>query len=456
MNSLIVFKNNLRIDDNPVIFYGSKNSKIITTYIYDNINVYRELGSASKYWLHNSLKNLNESLNNNLLFLMGDTSKKIIELINTYNINNIFCEKPFLEDDINIIKKLKIDLLFFKDIKINFFNTSLLWDPRYISKKDKTYYTVFTPFFKKGCLESTIPDIPVGSPSKLDFAPVNNNTSIDDLNLLDKYNWTHKFDKLWTISEKHALKQLNTFIENFLYNYKDGRNFPASNFNSKLSPYIKFGLISVNRIWHELNKLVPDKNVNHFKSELGWREFSYYLLYYFPEMKNNNFQKKFDNLTWENCDHKFELWKHGKTGYPIIDAAMKELWDTGYMHNRTRMIVASFLIKNLLIDWRFGEKWFWDCLLDADHASNIASWQWVAGTGTDAATYVRIFNPTLQGEKFDQNGEYTLKYIPKLKNVPLPFLHKPWEFDKKLNYPDPIIDYTTSKDRAIVKFLIIN
>ena len=203
-------------------------------------------------------------------------------------------------------------------------------------------------------------------------------------------------------------------------------------------------------------------NLDHFLSELGWREFSYYLLFHFPHLPDKNFQPRFDNFLWQKNENFLKAWRKGQTGYPIVDAGMRELWQTGQMHNRVRMIVGSFLVKNLLLDWRLGEKWFWDCLVDADLASNSASWQWVAGSGADAAPYFRIFNPILQGEKFDPEGEYTRKFVPELKNLPAKFLYKPWEAPTEIlqnsgiklgeNYPHPIVKIDESRDLALSTF----
>ena len=456
MNSIVLFKNNLRINDNPPLFYASQYQyKLLPIYIYDNINIKKELGSASKYWLFNALKSLNKSLNNNLLFLKGDTSYILKDIVKKHSISNIFCEKPFLKNEIILFEKLKKELSNY-NVNINFYNCTLLWDPQSILKKDHTPYKVFTPFYKKGCLESVIPDRPLGLPNKLNFLNVNNETTIKDLNLLSKYKWYTKLNNLWSITEESANNILDLFLIKKIYNYKKGRDYPASNFTSKLSPYIRFGMISINKIWHSLKNLSIDENITHFESELGWRDFSYYLLYHFPHMETNNLQTKFNNFKWENSIEKFNAWKAGKTGYPIIDASMKELWETGYMHNRMRMVTASFLVKNLLIDWKLGERWFWECLLDADYASNIAGWQWAAGTGADAAPYFRIFNPILQGEKFDSNGEYTLKYLPELKNVPIKLLQKPWEFNSSnLKYVNPIIDLKNSRDNALYQYSLI-
>ena len=456
MNSIVLFKNNLRINDNPPLFYASQyQNKLLPIYIYDNINIKKELGGASKYWLFNALKSLNKSLNNNLLFLKGDTSYILKDIVKKHSISNIFCEKPFLKNEIILFKKLKTELSNY-NVNINFYNCTLLWDPQSILKKDHTPYKVFTPFYKKGCLESVIPDRPLGLPNKLNFLNVNNETTIKDLKLLSKYKWYTKLNNLWSITEESANNILDLFLIKKIYSYKKGRDYPASNLTSKLSPYIRFGMISINKIWHSLKNLSIDENITHFESELGWRDFSYYLLYHFPHMETNNLQTKFNNFKWENSIEKFNAWKAGKTGYPIIDASMKELWETGYMHNRMRMVTASFLVKNLLIDWKLGERWFWECLLDADYASNIAGWQWAAGTGADAAPYFRIFNPILQGEKFDSNGEYTLKYLPELKSVPIKLLQKPWEFNSSnLKYVNPIIDLKDSRDNALYQYSLI-
>ena len=234
-----------------------------------------------------------------------------------------------------------------------------------------------------------------------------------------------------------------------------------------MSPFIHWGLISPNILWFKSSNLEKnnDINIDIFKSELGWREFSYYQLYHFPELIKKNLQPKFDNFPWVVNNNNLKKWQKGCTGYPIIDAGMMELWKTGYMHNRVRMIVGSFLVKNLLIDWRSGEKWFWDCLLDADLASNSASWQWVAGTGSDAAPYFRIFNPITQGKKFDEDGDYTKKFLPVLSKLPSKYLFEPWEAPLEVlkesgvelgkNYPLPIVDIKESRKIALEAFSTI-
>lgn len=451
MNAIVLFKNNLRYNDNPVLYNAVSRHKILPIYIHDEININKPLGSSSKYWLHHSLISLNKKLNNNLHYYSGDTFTIIKKLSDTYSISTVYCEEPFLDNDIMFFYEIKKSLEYI-NINLKFYNCNLLWKPYEILKNDQTPYKVFTPYYKRGCLNAPIPNKPEGQPSKINFIKTKNNTSIDDLNLLDKYKWYEKFNKLWKISEDDALNIFKLFLKEKINDYKKERDFPALEKNSKLSPHIRFGLISVNRIWYELNKLPNNKGVEHFKSEIGWREFSYYLLHHFPQMEKNNLQTKFDNFNWENSEEKFDSWKKGETGYPIVDAGMRELWQTGFIHNRTRMVVASFLVKNLLIDWRLGEEWFWDCLVDADYASNIAGWQWVSGTGADAAPYFRIFNPILQGNKFDPEGKYIKYYVPELKDVPLKFLNEPWDYSNKTNYTKPIVDYKYSRERALAKY----
>tara|TARA_B100001094_G_scaffold77062_1_gene73434 strand:+ start:1276 stop:2646 length:1371 start_codon:yes stop_codon:yes gene_type:complete len=452
MKSIVLFKNNLRYNDNSILKRAVEESSLIMpVFIYDTINFNKDLGGASKYWLYHSLTDLNKSLNNNLSFYLGDTIKILKNLIDKHSIDNIYCEEPFLEEDIKVCD-LVSNILLENKVKIYFLNSTLLWKPKDIYKKDFTPYKVFTPFYKRGCLNIKEPDLPVGKPGTPKYLECKIKNNIDDLNILDEKKWYDKFNNKWDISEKGAQNILEDFINENIYNYKVGRDFPSSNSNSKLSPYIRFGLISIHRIWYTVNKLNPDDNILHFKSEIGWREFSYYLLYHFPQMQFDNLRTKFDKFEWDNSKSKFKAWCRGETGFPIIDAAMKELWETGYMHNRMRMITASFLVKNLLIDWRWGEKWFWDCLFDADPASNIAGWQWVAGTGADAAPYFRIFNPILQGEKFDAKGKYTLNYLPELKNIPIKYLQKPWDFEDGSIYIEPIINYKDSRKKALLRY----
>ena len=270
-------------------------------------------------------------------------------------------------------------------------------------------------------------------------------------------NWFKKFEKYWSPSEENALKELKKFITNEIDNYSEGRNFPYITGTSKLSPFIKHGQIHVETIWEECFN-VKKKGVGEFLAEIGWREFNHSLINYFPHMLRGNYSNKFDKFPWQKNSKFLTAWKKGLTGYPIVDAGMRELYSTGWMHNRVRMIVGSFLVKHLLINWVEGEKHFKSSLLDYNEANNVSGWQWVAGCGADAAPYFRIFNPILQGEKFDKEGVYVKKWVTELKNVPKKFIHKPWEIKDDsilkigLDYPFPIVIHEQARTKALSAF----
>ena len=302
-------------------------------------------------------------------------------------------------------------------------------------------------------------------PNNFELFKIEKKYDIEDLGLLPLENWYKKLDNHWEIGEVAAKNKMHNFINTGLNGYKDQRNYPFKKNVSRLSPHLHFGEISPNQIWYEVVENIPNKDVDHFLSELGWREFSNYLLFHFPNLNEINFQRKFDDFPWKFNNELFSAWTKGETGYPIVDAGMRELWQTGYIHNRVRMIVASFLVKNLLIHWHYGRDWFWDCLVDADLANNSASWQWVAGSGADAAPYFRIFNPVIQGEKFDINGEYTRRFVPELSLLPNNYLFKPWEASKEIlnrssvelgkTYPFPIVDLRETREIALNSYNVI-
>jgi deoxyribodipyrimidine photo-lyase len=281
--------------------------------------------------------------------------------------------------------------------------------------------------------------------------------------------WPNMLSPHWDVSEEGARKALAQFLENGLAGYKVGRDFPDKRHVSRLSPYLHFGQISPNQVWHQAREygagagqeaLAAD--LDHFLSELAWREFSYSQLYYNPDLRTKPLQGFFAGFDWRQDEAAFSAWRQGKTGIPIVDAGMRELWQTGYMHNRVRMIAASFLVKNLRLHWHHGEQWFWDCLVDADHANNGASWQWVAGCGADAAPYFRIFNPLTQAEKFDPDGAYIRRFVPELADLPAPHLFKPWQAPAMVleeaglelgkDYPLPLVDVKQSREEALAAY----
>ena len=279
---------------------------------------------------------------------------------------------------------------------------------------------------------------------------------------MPKIRWDKKLQPHWKIGEAGAKERLEDFFQEGLPSYKEGRNLPAKPFVSRLSPHLHFGEISPNQVWYAATFQGKTKDIDHFCSELGWREFSHSLLYYNPTLPVDNLQKKFDNFPWSNDLTRLSAWQKGRTGVPMVDAGMRELWQTGFMHNRVRMITGSFLVKNLLLHWHHGERWFWDTLVDADLANNSASWQWIAGCGADAAPYFRIFNPVTQGQKFDPDGDYVRRYIPEIAALPNKFLFSPWDAPEDLlvdlnitlgeTYPKPVVDLKTSRNKALEAF----
>ncbi len=466
--SIVWFRQDLRVNDNPALKAACDNGSIIPVYILDeNAPDKAELGGAAKWWLHHALSDLAESLNGQLIVKQGDAKEQLACIAKEYDATHILWNRMYepwaRERDADIKSHFKDSGVAAKSL-----NGSLLWEPWEVLKKDGTPYKVYTPYYRNGCLNQGEPRYPLPRPDiKIDSAVSKSaQTDIDGLNLLPSIKWDTEIAKMWTVSEKAAGSKLHWFINNAITDYSDQRNLPAVRGTSQLSPYLHFGQISPNQVWYAIKDAfhgnTSGKGVDTYLSEIGWREFSYYLLYHFNDIQKRNFNTKFDKFPWRTSKNDLKAWQRGQTGIPIVDAGMRELYATGYMHNRVRMIVGSFLVKNLLIDWREGERWFWDCLVDADTASNSAGWQWVAGSGADAAPYFRIFNPVLQSEKFDKEGEYIKTYCPELKDLPKKYLHKPWEASadvlKQANvklggdYPEPLVDLKTSRQRALDAF----
>jgi len=443
------FRQDLRLADNPALTAALDAGPVQAIYILDDTNAGDwKMGGASRVWLHHALKNLKASLDGNLSIYAGDPAK-IIPALNPTAVYWNRCYEPWrINRDTRLKEQLQAD-----SIEVQSFNGSLLWEPWEISKQDGTPYKVFTPFYRKGCLAAFPPREPLG-PAVGRLLP-DEGVPLESLDLLDtERDWPDTIASGWDISEAGGQARLETFLESGLEGYKQGRDVPSGDNISRLSSYLHFGQISPNQAWYRArfhgDKNALDTDTDHFCSELAWREFSYSLLYYQPDLPAKNLQAKFDGFPWATDAVALRRWQKGQTGIPIVDAGMRELWQTGYMHNRVRMVVASFLVKNLLIDWREGEKWFWDCLFDADLANNAASWQWVAGCGADAAPYFRIFNPVLQGEKFDANGDYVRAYVPEFSDIEDKFIHSPWKLPHPpVAYPAPIVDLKGSRERAL-------
>ena len=415
--AIVWFQKDLRLNDNPAFHHACANHhRVLCLYILDE-----SFGSAQKWWLYKSLSSLRENLKKrglDLVLQKGDPESVLKKLKEIHTIHHVYCNHvPWRQ-------KLP-DVLYFP--------ANLLIHPQDIFDASHKPFKVFTYFWKK-CLQR-IADRPLLTG---DHYPLNIPSESDDLEsfgLLPRSpDWAESFSAYWTPGEEEAHQSFQRFLTQSLKDYKKDRDFPEKQKTSRLSPHLHFGEISIHLIWKNLKNFPPSDDLESFLSELGWREFSYYLLYHYPSLSYKNFQPIFDHFPWENRLDYLEKWQRGETGYPLVDAGMRELWQTGYMHNRVRMIVASFLTKHLLVDWKEGAKWFMDTLLDADIASNTASWQWVAGCGCDAAPYFRIFNPLLQAEKFDAQEIYIKKWLP-----------YPYDFP-------PIVDHPTARQKALMLY----
>ena len=434
--------------------------KVVVFYLYKD-QTFKEQ-QAQKWWLNKSILNFQKKLNelNINLEIVETKSFKIFfdKLVqkNDFSIywNKVY-EPDFLKFDEYLLSIFKNKNIVFKRFKGNALN-----EINEVKKNDGTPFKVFTPFWRMA-EKHFIDKIPSKKKTikkckkKINYFK----NCIKPEKILPKKNWFKDFEKIWSPEEETASKELKNFINDRLENYSEGRNLPNKIGTSKLSPFIKFGQIHVQTIWDECVKKKPKTiGTSKFLAEIGWREFNHSLINHFPHMLKKNYSQKFDKFPWEKNLKFLSAWKKGLTGYPIVDAGMRELYSTGWMHNRVRMIVGSFLVKHLLIDWKEGEKYFRNCLLDYSPANNVAGWQWVAGSGADAAPYFRIFNPILQGEKFDKEGEYVKKWVPELKNVPKKFIHKPWEInDEKIlkigkEYPIPIVIHEKARQKALSAF----
>jgi deoxyribodipyrimidine photo-lyase len=465
-NSLMWFTGyltaDLRLQDNEAFIAACQHQQVLPVYIFAQPKNSRKLGEASLVWLYHSLNSLNKSLNGKLNFYCGEPSEIILQLIKKHKINNVYYNQSpqfYQAEQQNLVAKNIKNHCQVECLK----DAYLLWNPAEILNKNNEPYKVFSHFYRSGCLPHSKPRLPLNHHFNSNFLFDENSIALDALQLLPQKNWHHNTISFWQVGEQFAWQKLTDFVKNGLKNYKEGRNLPSSaQFVSALSPHLHFGEISPQQVWYFACQNHPNnENLQCFLSELGWREFSYYLLHHFPSLPFENFQPKFNNFAWQNNLEHLQKWQQGKTGIPIVDAAMRQLWQTGYMHNRARMIVGSFLVKNLLIDWRYGEEWFWQCLFDADLASNSASWQWVAGSGADAAPYCRIFNPVLQSEKF-QTANFNRKFVPELANLPDKDLYTPWlasplslrQANVKLGetYPNKIVDLDLSRKQALQNF----
>jgi deoxyribodipyrimidine photo-lyase len=472
-SSIVWFRDDLRLADNPALTEAAASGgPVIAVYVHDvESEGMRAPGGASLWWLHHSLTALGDSLRAHgvpLLIFREPAREAVLRCVTETGATAVHWNRRYGAAEIAVDTAVKGDLKA-AGIDASSHNASLLYEPWKVRSKVGDPFKVFSPFWR-AAMATGEPPPPRPAPSSIkgaELPAVSGAVRLEDLDLLPtKPDWAGGFRETWRPGEAGAAEALDLFLEEGLHLYAGNRDRPDMPATSSLSPRLRFGEIGPRQVWHAAAHALHDgrirateKDLAKFHTELGWREFSYHLLFHNPDLARTNFQRRFDAFPWRDDRKSLRLWQRGLTGVPIVDAGMRQLWRTGWMHNRVRMIVASFLVKDLLIDWRAGEEFFWDTLVDADPANNAASWQWVAGSGADAAPYFRVFNPITQGEKFDPDGIYVRRWVPELAGLPNAVVHRPWEASPAVlaeagvrlgeTYPGPMVDHGRARDRAL-------
>ena len=468
--TIVLFRQDLRLHDHPALTAAAQRGDVVPVFIYDPEAAGEWcLGGASQWWLHESLvslKNTITKLGGSLIFRHGDTLACLQELRKEVNADAIYFSRQYQPWSPSLEQSIRSHFDS-EGVSVKRFPGTLLHEPGTVLTGSGTAFKVFTPFWRAANKLAAASPIALPSVSWTGVSIQTDSIESWRLRPIDKTgerDWADGWDTLWTPGEDGAQRTLETFLEAPVEHYAEGRDTPAKRYTSRLSPHLKFGEISPRQVWaaaqqRKLSAPQWSSAIDKFLAEIGWREFCYQLIDLFNDMPNTPFKGQFGDFPWQNNAEHLRAWQRGQTGYPIVDAGMRELWHTGFMHNRVRMIVASFLTKHLLVHWIEGERWFWDCLLDADIASNACSWQWVAGSGADAAPYFRIFNPIAQGQKFDPAGEYVRKWCPELADLPKKFIHAPWEAPPMTltsagvtlgaDYPHPIVDHKSARQGAL-------
>lgn len=471
--ALVWFRQDLRLADNPALRHAlDEHKRVIPIYIRDTGKGRWRPGAASDWWLHHSLEALDADLRergSRLILRSGDTRQELAGLIKETCAQAVYWNRCYEPAAVQRDAALK-SALSNAGVRVSSHNAALLFEPWALNNAAGGPYRVFSAFWR-ACLKEGIDRVLCAKPRELP-APTRwpLSQTLRQLELLPEIDWDAAFYEHWTPGEQGANERLRAFLKRGLGCYPKGRDHPSHACTSRLSPHLRFGEIGPRQVVKLVQDFVEDhtwaptvKAAEAFLREIGWREFAYHLLFHFPHNTDQPLNMRFADFPWRD-DYKEDLdaWRRGRTGIPIVDAGMRELWSIGWMHNRVRMIVGSLLVKNLLIPWQEGERWFWDTLVDADLASNSLGWQWVAGCGADAAPYFRVFNPVLQGEKYDADGEYLRRWVPELRDLPDRYLHKPWAAPPSVlskagvtlgeTYPRPIVDLKASRERALAAF----
>jgi deoxyribodipyrimidine photo-lyase len=450
--TLVWLRNDLRLADNPALSAAvAAGGPVVVVHIEPTDSALRPRGAASRWWLHHSLRSLAADLAARGIgfeTLSGPTEDLLRDAIRRHGVRRVVWNRRYGPAERALDAQLKSGLR--RDgLVVESHAGDVLVEPFEITTGAGGPYAVYTPFWK------TLRQKPIARPLPAPGAigPTLPLGAIDVGYVPPR--WSGKFAAHWRIGEPAAAERLAAFLDEVVADYPAQRDIPAIAATSLLSPHLAFGEISPRQVWHAAQVMAqqaPEKMtaIDKFLSELAWRDFNIHQLYHRPDIAAVPMQAKYAAMPWREPGDELGRWQRGETGIPIVDAGMRELWTTGYMHNRVRMIVASLLTKNLLIDWRLGEQWFWDTLLDADPANNPGNWQWVAGCGLDASPYFRIFNPVTQGERFDPEGHYVRRWVPEVADLPDQGLHHPWDAPRGVrNYPAPIVDLKASRERAL-------
>jgi deoxyribodipyrimidine photo-lyase len=467
---IVWFRDDLRLSDHPALHAASlTGAPVVCLYVLDEPANARPLGGAARWWLAQSLRALQNSLGSigsRLVLRKGPAAKVIAGLARETKAEAVFwneiAQAPYqaVADDVAAA-------LTEIGVAPRSLAGDLLIAPTAVRNKEGRGLRVFTPFWRRVQAAGDPPQ-PLSAPKKLGLVPDIASDTLESWRLEpSRPDWAGGLRETWQPGERAAQARIGDFLESGVAGYSTGRDRPDREGTSALSPHLRFGEISPRQVWHAARFAAARRpalagDIDKFLSELGWREFCRHLLFDVPDLASRNLQPSFDAFPWKHDDKALRAWQRGKTGYPIVDAGMRQLWHTGVMHNRVRMVAASFLVKHLLIDWREGEKWFWDTLVDADSGSNPANWQWVAGSGADAAPYFRVFNPILQGEKFDPDGVYIRRWVPEIAGLPAGLIHQPWSatplelagagIELGRTYPKPIVDHRVGRERALAAY----
>lgn len=473
--TILWFRQDLRLEDNPALTAAiARGGPIVPVYVLQPASGETwPMGAAARWWLHHSLQALDEGLRargSRLIIVRGDAPACLLPLASRVGAGAVYWNRRYEPAAIRSDTALQA-ASGAAGLQAQSFNAALLFEPFAIANKQGRPFQVFTPFWRH-CLTLPVPPPGRRVPRSLPVpATWPASVGIDALGLLPRSPWDAGFRKQWQPGEAGARRRLRRFVADVMEAYAGARDLPAREGTSRLSPHLHFGEIGPRQVWAEVAEgarasgvFPPGRGAAEFLRELGWREFAHHLLYHFPDTTDRPLRAQFSAFPWaeDAAGVKLRAWQRGRTGYPIVDAGMRELWATGWMHNRVRMIVASFLVKHLRLSWTHGAAWFWDTLVDADLANNTLGWQWSAGCGADAAPYFRVFHPVRQGEKFDADGAYVRRWVPELGKLPDAVIHQPWAAAPAVlasagvvlgqTYPRPIVDHATARAEALAAF----